>query len=213
MMKGFVCFILIISSVVVSASGSAPEPAIVQKPYEWTVDVTFEHPQQITLKSGNNEKPERYWYMIITLNNKTNRDVDFYPECELVTDTFEIIPAGRGVPASVFRRIKLRHQGEYPFLESLEHIDNRILQGEDNMRDIAIIWHDFDAQANGIKIFISGLSNETVAVEHPTAKDETGEPVKIYLRKTLELSYNLSGDAAFRSGDKLFYEGRRWVMR
>jgi hypothetical protein len=149
----------------------------------------------------------------MTLNNKTNRDVDFYPDCELVTDTFEIMPAAKGVPASVFERIKRRHRKEYPFLESLEHIDNRILQGEDNMRDIAIIWPDFDARANAIKIFIAGVSNETVAVEHPTAKDETGEPVKVYLRKTLELSYSISGDAAFRTSDKLAYEGRRWIMR
>lgn len=213
MMKDFVCLILTVLAVTGGVSATAPKPAVVQEPYEWTIGVTFEHPQQITQKSGKDGKSERYWYVIITLNNETNRDVDFYPECELVTDTFEIMPAGKGVPASVFKQIKRRHRKEYPFLESLEHIDNKILQGEDNMRDIAIIWPDFDARANAIKIFIAGLSNETVAVEHPTAKDETGEPVKVYLRKTLELSYSISGDAAFRTGDKLVYEGKRWIMR
>ena len=38
-------------------------------------------------------------------------------------------------------------------------------------------------------------------------------PVKVYLRKTLELSYAISGDAALRSYAKLTYKGSRWVMR
>jgi len=45
------------------------------------------------------------------------------------------------------------------------------------------------------KSLIAGLSNETVVIDHPTAKDETGKPAKVYLRKTLELSYKLGGDA------------------
>jgi len=212
-MKDFVCVILSILAVTACVSLAAPEPAIVQGPDEWTVDAAFEHPQQIILQLGGDKQPRRYWYMIITLTNKTNRDVDFYPECKLMTDTFEIIPAGKGMSAAVFEQIKKRHQARYPLLESLEKTSNRILQGEDNMKDIAIIWPDFDTQAKGIKIFIAGLSNETVAIDHPTAKDETGKPVKIYLRKTLELSYKLRGDAAFRSGAKLIYEGKDWVMR
>jgi hypothetical protein len=212
-MRDFVYGISAILVVITCVSLAAPEPAIVQWPSEWTVDVTFEHPQQIILQLSGDKEPKRYWYTIITLTNNTNRDVDFYPKCELMTDTFEIIPAGKGTSAAVFKQIKMRHQSMYPFLESLEKTSNRILQGEDNMKDIALIWPDFDAQAKGIKVFIAGLSNETVAIDHPTAKDEAGKPVKVYLRKTLELSYKLRGDAAFRSDAKPIYEGERWVMR
>lgn len=190
----------------------APAPAIVQEPDEWTADATFEHPQQISAAAGDNQA-SRFWYMIITVTNKRSRDVDFYPKCELMTDTFQIIPAGKGVPAAVFEQVKQRHQSKYPLLEYLEKVDNKILQGEDNARDIAIIWQDFDAKAKGVKVFITGLSNETVVINHPTAEDEAGEPVKVYLRKTLELSYKISGDAAFRSDAELAYEGKRWVMR
>jgi hypothetical protein len=151
--------------------------------------------------------------MIVTLTNKTKHDIDFYPKCELMTDTYELTPAGKDTPAAVFEQIKKRHQRKFPFLESLENADSRILQGEDNTRDIAIIWPDFDAKAKNIKVFIAGLSNETVAVDHPTEKDQAGKPVKIYLRKTLELSYKLGGDPAFRSKAKLAYEDKRWVMR
>jgi hypothetical protein len=212
-MKNFVYGILAILAVTACVSLAAPEPAIVQGPDDWTIDVTFGHPQQIILQLSGDKEPKRYWYTIITLTNKTSHDVDFYPKCELMTDTFEIIPAGKGTPAAVFEQIKKRHQRKYPFLEFLENAGNKILQGEDNTKDIAIIWPDFDAQAKSIKVFIAGLSNETVAVDHPTAKDETGKPAKVYLRKTLELSYKLGGDAAFRSNAKLIYEDKRWVMR
>ena len=192
---------------------AAPEPAIVQSPGQWTLDVTFEHPQQMVLQPGAQGKLRRFWYTLITLTNKTNDDVDFYPKCELMTDTFQIIPAGMNVPPVVFEQIKRRHQNKYPFLEPLEKADRRILQGEDNTKDIAIIWPDFDVQAKNIKIFVAGLSNETVVINHPVAKDEMGEAVKVYLRKTLELSYSLRGDPALRSDVGIAYKDKRWIMR
>ena len=212
-MKSFVYGTLAVWVVMACVCLAAPEPAIVPGPDDWTVDVTFEHPQQIALRPSANNKPRRFWYTIVTLINKTNRDVDFYPQCDLMTDTFEIIPAGRDTPTAVFERIKRRHQRRYPFLESLEKADNKVLQGEDNTKDIAIIWPDFDAQAQGIKVFITGLSNETAAIDHPIAKDKTGKPVKVFLRKTLELSYKLRGDTALRSDVKVTYKGKRWIMR
>jgi hypothetical protein len=87
------------------------------------------------------------------------------------------------------------------------------LQGEDNARDIAIIWPDFDPQAKSISIFITGLSNEAAVVEHPVAKDEQGRPLQVFLRKTLELSYKFRGDSALRSASEIVLEGQRWIMR
>jgi hypothetical protein len=130
-----------------------------------------------------------------------------------MTDTFRIIPTGKGTTPAVFGHIKKRHQSRYPFLEPLEGVGNKILQGEDNARDVAIIWPDFDLQAKSIKVFITGLSNETVAVDHPVAKDETGKPLKVFLRKTLELSYDLRGDPSLRADSDLAYQGKRWIMR
>ena len=212
-MKSFVYGTFAILAVMACVCLAAPEPAIVQGPGDWTVDITFEHPQQIMLQLSGDNKPKRFWYTLITLTNKTTHDVDFYPRYELMTDTFQITPAGKGVSTAVFEQIKRRHQSRYPFLESLEKTTSKILQGEDNTKDIVIIWPDFDAQAKNIKIFITGLSNETVAIDHPVNKDDRGKPVKVYLRKTLELSYGISGDPALRSYAKLTYNGKRWVMR
>ncbi len=213
MMKGFVYGFFIILAAVARVCLAAPQPAIVPGPDDWTVEVTFEHPQQIMVKSSGDDKPSRFWYTIVTLTNNTNRDIDFYPKCELMTDTFQIVPAGRNVSAAVFEQIKTRHKSRYPFLEYLEKTDNKILQGADNAKDIAIVWPDFDVRAKRIKLFIAGLSNETVAIDHPVAKDHAGRPVKVFLRKTLELTYALAGDPIIRTDIKLTYEAKRWVMR
>ncbi len=191
-----------------------PEPAIVQGPGEWTVETRFTHPQQILLEGAlPDSKPRRFWYVILTVTNKTRRDVDFFAKCELMTDTFQIIRSGEDMPSVVFENIKRRHQDSYPFLELLQKTSNKLLEGEDNAKDLAIIWPDFDAKAKNIKIFITGLSNETAVVYHPIEKDELGQPKRVFLRKTLELDYDLGGDPAFRSDVKLIYNGKRWIMR
>lgn len=199
--------------IITCVSLAAPKPAIVPGPDDWTIDVKFENPQQILLQTAGDAKPRLFWYLILTLTNNTDRDVDFYPNCELMTDTFQIIPAGKNVPDKVFEQIKNRHKTIYPFLEPLEKAGNKILQGDDNTKDIVIVWPDFDPNAKAINLFITGLSNETAVIEDPNVKDKDGNTVKIFLRKTLDLAYTLGGDPAFRSDTKLLYKDRHWVMR
>ena len=212
-MQRYVLGILAVWAIAAGLCAAAPQPAIVPSPDNWTIEATFVHPQMIVLQADGADKPKRFWYVILTLVNKTGKDVDFYPKCEMMTDTFQIIPAGQNVPAMVFEQIKQRHQSKFPFLESWEKADNKMLQGQDNARDIAVIWPDFDANAKGIKIYIAGLSNESAMVEHPVEKGKDGRPVKVFLRKTLELSYGVKGDADARSDDSLIYEGKSWIMR
>jgi hypothetical protein len=191
---------------------AAPEPAIVQRPGLWTVEVKFTQPEQIVLPQGANG-PARYWYMILTVTNRTGQDVDFYPRSELMTDTFQIVPAGVGIPPIVFEMIKQRHRDRYPFLEPMTAVENRILQGEDNAKDIAVIWPDFDLRATAFKVFITGLSNETAAIDHPVAVNSDGQPVQVFLRKTLELDYAFRGDPTMRNLAQVVYKDKSWVMR
>jgi hypothetical protein len=192
---------------------AGPEPAIVPAPGQWTVNVDFTHPQQILLPPTPDGKPRRFWYTVITLTNNTGSDVGFYPKYDLMTDTFQITAAGKFVSPLVFEQIRRRHKARYPFLERLDRAGSRILEGEDNTKDIAVIWPDFDAKAKNIKIFITGLSNETAVVPHPVSKDAAGQPVKLFLRKTLELNYGLRSEAALRSDSNLVFKGKRWIMR
>ena len=209
-------YIYLFSAILV-ISGSfclaAPSPAIVQSAQQWTVDVKYEHPQQIMIRFEGQRHPVSFWYMIMTLTNETGDDVDFYPKCELMTDTFQIVPAGINVPPSVFNQIKRRHQKQYPFLESIDKTSSKVLQGQDNIKDVAIIWSDFAPKAKNVSFFIAGLSNETIELDHPTAKDENDNTKKVFLRKTLELDYKLGGDPKFRSDAILKFKEQNWIMR
>jgi hypothetical protein len=200
-------------AVAACVSLAGPEPAIVPAPGQWTVNIEFTHPQQLVLPHGPNNQPSRFWYTIITLTNGTGYDVDFYPKCDLMTDSFQVIAAGKSVSSSVFDQIKRRHRSRYPFLVPLHGAGDKILEGLDNTKDIAVIWPDFDTKAKNIKLFITGLSNETAVVNHPVSKGQDGEPVKVFLRKTLELNYALRSDPALRSHVSLVYKGKRWIMR
>ena len=192
---------------------AAPEPAIVPGPNLWTLDVEYTNPQQITVKVPGHRAPQRFWYIILTMTNGHNRDADFYPRCDLMTDTLRLTQAYRDTRNLVFKKIQKRHKKKYPFLESLEYADNRILQGQDNTKDMVIIWPDFDLKAKMISLFIAGLSNETVAIDHPTVKDENGQPEKVFLRKTLQLNYAIAGDKALRHKSRLTFKKQNWIMR
>ncbi len=196
-----------------AVSMAAPEPAVVQGPGLWTLQARYEAPRQIRVQLGSNLPTQTYWYTILTVTNRTGEEVDFFHKCDLVTDTFQVVPAGKGVPALVFDLIKKRHESKYPFLEPLDKVNGKMREGEDYARDIAIIWPDFDLKAKGFNVYVTGLSNETAVVDHPVAKDEDGKPKKIFLRKTLELKYKLKGGASLRSDADVVFAGKGWVMR
>lgn len=214
MKSRFVGGLLVLLGVLSVAVFAYPTPAGVQDVDEWTLKVNYTQPQQIMLRMGDSDEVQRFWYIILTVTNEGPYDeVSFYPNAELVTDTFQTIPTGKNVPNTVFETIKRKHQGQFPFLESLDFEDRRIFLGEDNTRDFAIIWPDFDLKAKEVSLFIAGLSNETAVVEHPEAKDEQGNPKKIFLRKTLQLKYNVGGDEQLRSQTTMKQIDKNWVMR
>lgn len=207
-------FALCVVSLFSASVCAYPTPAGVQGMDEWTFHVTYSQPQQIMFRVGDTDQMQRYWYVILSVTNEGPLDeVSFYPNCELVTDTFQVIPAGRNVPGAVFEAVKLENQGSFPFLESLDFTERRIARGQDNARDFAIIWPDFDPKAKQVSLFIAGLSNETAVVEHPELKDEQGNPKKIFLRKTLQLKYAVAGDERLRAQAVMKEIEKNWVMR
>ncbi|MHC5083003.1 MAG: hypothetical protein ACYTET_03575 [Planctomycetota bacterium] len=212
MKTGIVCFVTALLLVTSAVSMAFPAPAKVQNLDQWTLKVKYAQPEQILLEQ--NGQRQRFWYLIITVTNDAGfEDVSFYPACELMTDTFQMIPAGKKVPSGVFDAIKRKHQGSYPFLESLDFKDHRIFRGADNTRDFAIIWPDIDPKARQVSLFISGLSNETAIIPHPLLKDDTGAPKSIFLQKTLQLKYAIGGDQSLRDTAMLKKIEADWVMR
>lgn len=213
-MKKQVMLLILTFGISAAALAAFPTPAIVQKTTEWTLTVEYTTPRQITLRLPGRQGAERFWYLILSLtNNSEHEDVAFVPACELATDNFEIIPAGFGIPKGVFETLKRRYQGSYPFLESLDFVDNRFRSGPDNARDFVIIWKDFNPKAKEVNFFIGGLSNETAAISHPTETDADGHPVKVFLQKTLHLRYSVGADSTLRDKATLELIAKDWVMR
>jgi len=210
-MRTYLFLLIVLAETTVAFA--APEPTRAKLPSIWTLDVAFENLQQIGVQIPGDSTPTRFWYMILTLTNDTGREVSFYPDIWLTTDTFTTVQASRDAREKVFNKIRTRHQGRYPFLEPFEFVADRILQGADNSKDLAVIFPDFDPCAKQISIFIGGLSNETAIVNHPTEKDPNGSPVKVVLKKTLELQYAIPGDSSLRDAQTLGFIGKRWVMR
>ena len=216
MSRSFIVCAILFSSFFAGICFAYPKPAIAPRAHHWNLDVEYSKPYQVKLNIPGDPAdapPRRFWYIVLTLTNNTGRDVPFYSSCDLMTDTFRIIPSGKNVMNIVFEKIKLIQQGRYPFLERLEDIPDKILQGEDNSVDVAVIWPDFDPEARMVDLFIAGLSNEVAAVTHPFKKDKNGNPVKLFLSKTLQLKYSIAGDPKFRDEDKMKYITRKWVMR
>ncbi|AQQ69832.1 hypothetical protein SMSP2_00166 [Limihaloglobus sulfuriphilus] len=191
---------------------SAPRPAMVPLPGIWTIETEFENLRPIMFSPDGSE-PQRYWYMILSLTNNSPNTVPFYPSIELMTDTYFFCQANDFPAGAIFKQIRLVNQGKYPFLISYDDIDSSILKGSDNTVDIAVVFRDFDAEAKSLSIFIEGLSNETVTIEHPTKTDKDGNPLKVRLRKTLKLNYNLPGDNTAKQSRTLIFDSLEWVMR
>jgi hypothetical protein len=203
--------------VLLSLSGEGfafPKPSLVPGAKDWTFNVVFDQPRQITLTLPGETQPKRFWYLILTVTQPvTAGEAPFYPACDLVTDTFKVVQAGKGIQGVVFDQIKRLHQGQYPFLEWIEECNTKVLPGQDNARDIAIIWQDFDPNAKSITLFVSGLSNETVVISHPTKTDAEGKPEKVLLRKSLALQYAIGGDPSLRAMATLAFKDKSWVLR
>ncbi len=205
--------VFVFAIAITAQSPAAPKPAAVQRAGQWTLDVRYSQPLQISVRLPGRQGPVRFWYTILTLTNNMEEEVPLVLQCQLVTDTFKTLPAGKNVRREVFEKIKLKHQGQYPFLESMDFKDTRLRKGADNARDIVIIWPDFDPAARRVNLFIAGLSNEATAVDHPTQKDADGKPTRVYLQKTLQLIYGNPTDPALQSQASLVPIKQDWVMR
>lgn len=202
---------LLICTFAGQAAYAAPKPTMSPNAKNWTLNVTYEHPRQIAVKCPGDKNVKKYWYTILSITNKTGKDVPFYPQFDLMTDTFEVVPAGKKVQNFIFDEIKKTVKGKYPFLISMDEMPSKILQGEDNTVDLAIIWPEFDSKSKNVKFFFAGLSNETTALELLDKKDNE---VKVYyLRKTLVLDYAFPGDSAINCRNGLKFLSQDWVMR
>jgi len=198
-----------------AAVAQVPMPSATGK--AWQLRFRFQDPQRVAVFLPDRAEPALYWYMLYTVTNTGDREVDFLPRFELVTSTLQVVPSEIKVSPEAFQAIR-RRSGD-PLLVPPEKAVGPLLCGKENARHSVAIWRDFDPKADGFRIFVRGLSGETMRVKNPAFKPDQPESDtnKRYfiLYKTLEIPYKLPAGPrdrrtvpAVRQPDR-----QRWIMR
>ena len=208
-------WVLAALAVGVSRVVAAPQPS--PTPKSWELEVEFHDPARITVTLPGDAQPTTFWYLIYTVTNETEREVLFYPQFDLVTDTLQVVHAGDGVSLTVFDAILERHRKQHPFMVPPLKVSGKLLRGSDNARTSVAIFRGFDPEASRFTVYYGGLSGEVVRVPNPAfdpARPASDENLQFFtLRKTLAIRYDLPGDLASRKQAAPVRTAREWVMR
>lgn len=207
--------LVVASALTGSAALAAPQPSLVPK--SWELEIDFYDPARIEVTLPGESKPAVFWYVLYTVTNRTGRDVSFYPQFELVTDTLDVVRGGDGVSLRVYDAIRERHGKLHPFMVEPLEVSGRLLQGKENSRTSAAIFRDFNRDASRFTLFMAGLSGEVVRVPNPAFDSarpaDEQNPQFFTLRKTLAIKYDLPGDLGTRESSVPIRTNREWVMR
>jgi hypothetical protein len=199
-----------------SAAWSAvPAPAIA--PRSWELRFRYEDPQRVSVMVPGHNEPVVYWYMLYSVENPGDKEVDFYPQFDLVTDNLKVYHSEIKVSPEAFQAI--RRRANDPLLVTPENVLGRLRCGKDQARHSVAIWRDFDPNAKAFRVYISGLSGERTRVLNPTyepAQPENDRNRKYFLlRKTLEIPYKLPAGPSERTRavPQRVAEKQKWIMR
>ncbi len=197
------------------AVSSSTQPAVTSP--AWELSIKFQDPQRVAVTVPGQKSPVVYWYMLYTVENSTEREVDFYPDFTLVTDTMRIVKNEVQVSPEAFQAIQ-RRSGN-PALLPPEKVLGKLLRGQDRARSSVAIWKDFEPQAKGFTVFVAGLSGEVSFVKNPAydskKPEDAGNRRAFILRKTLELPYKFPGAESMRTYvvPERQTERQKWIMR
>lgn len=198
-----------------SASAQIPAPSVV--PASWELRFRFHDPQRVAVFLPGQADPVVYWYMLYTVENPGDQEVEFLPRFELVTNTLKVVASEIKVSPEAFQAIR-RRSGD-PLLVPPEQAVGRLLCGKENARHSVAIWREFDPKAERFRIFVRGLCGEVTRVKNPAfdpARSESDANKRYFiLYKTLAIPYTLPAGPrdrmavpAVRQPDK-----QRWIMR
>jgi len=199
-----------------------PEPS--QFRTSWELKLKYTAPKRIIVQLPNQQHPTAYWYMTYTVINRGDKEVDFQPEFELVTEDGKVYRANRTIPNEVFEDIKKKEGNR--LLISPRKVTGLINPGEEQARDSVAIWEEPQRKMGSFSIFVSGLSGETmtmkkvgdkyVAVDQAKAAEElkdVKEEDRLILSKQLHLRFQVLGDDKNVGQDPITEKPSKWVMR
>lgn len=210
--------ILITATLTAAAAGSVwavPTPGLVPK--TWELEFDFHDPQRITLTLPGDDHPTTFWYILYTVTNNTDREVDFFPAFDVVTNRLETIECGFNISPTVYDAIRARHRKAFPFTVDPMKIYGRLLRGDDNQRTSIIAFPRLEPHVNSFTVYIAGLSGEIQRVRNLRFDRDLPESDQnrrfFFLRKTLAIRYDIPGDARTTAEVVPVRTGQEWVMR
>jgi hypothetical protein len=194
-----------------------PKPSLY--PISWQFKFTHSVPKRITVKVPGENEPKAYWYMTFSVTNNSDSEQDFLPTFDLFTKDGKELHAEKKVPLAVYEEIKKRERNRS--MEPLERIAGKLRIGEDQMREGVAIWSEPSTRMGTFHIFVSGLSGESVLMkdgEEIQIKDwtkvsEEDRKKQTILRKTLDLTFQVSGDEVHPEEHPAHAVTEEWVMR
>jgi hypothetical protein len=163
-----------------------------------------------------------YWYITYMVTNKTDREQQWLPTFEMLTDKGNVVQSdGKDIPSKVFDTIKTREKK--PLLEPADKIAGTLRMGDAEAREGAAIWSEPDPRMGRFSVFVQGISGEVrqfkkvdgALVELKQGADYKGVKPEdlVILRKTLQLNYFINGDEVYPGEDVVNEKPQQWVMR
>ncbi|HSW47051.1 MAG TPA: hypothetical protein VLM89_15920 [Phycisphaerae bacterium] len=198
-----------------AALAEVPAPAIA--PTSWELRFRYHDPQRVAVMVPGRPEPVVYWYMLYSVENPGDKEIDFYPRFDLVTDTLKVVHGEIKVSPEAFQAIQRRSNN--PLLVTPEKALGTLRCGQDQARHSVAIWRDFDPQARTFTVFVSGLSGEFKRVPNPiydpNKPEDAGNKRFFLLRKTLEIPYKLPAGVSERAVavPQRLPEQQKWIMR
>lgn len=173
--------LVVLATAFTTSGAQFPTPSVY--PTSWQLDLDYDRPQRIIIEVPGESAPRAFWYMTYSVQNRTDREQQFLPVFEMLTDDGKIVRSDNNVPALVFHRIKEREKKT--LLEPFTKIAGPLLVGEDQARDGVAIWPEVTPRMGYFSVFVDGLSGETARVR-------VGES-DIILRRQLQLNFHIRG--------------------
>jgi hypothetical protein len=199
------------------AAPDFPKPS--PYPISWELKFTHGMPKRIVVSVPTSPSPLAYWYMTYTVTNDGDREQNFLPQFEMLTDNGHVIRSDVNIPQRVFDAIKNAEHDKY--LESMSSVTGQIRLGEAEARDSVAIWPESLPRMGHFSIFITGLSGEAVMlklVNGDYQKVDQADDMKnlkdlVILRKTLQLNFFIRGDEVYPGEDEVNQKDEEWIMR
>lgn len=211
--------LLSLGLLITASARAADFPKPSPYPITWELKFTHGKPKRIVVDVPGSPVPLAYWYMTYTVTNNSDKEQQWLPSFELMTEDGKLVRGNVNIPRKAFDSIKTAERNKY--LEPFTTITGSIRLGEAEARDGVAIWPEPSPRMGHFSIFISGLSGEAVMLKNANGKFqkiESAEELRntkdlIILRKTLQLNFFIRGDEVYPGEDEVNVDSEAWIMR